>query len=272
MVRRLSSSCVSIGVLLVVTTTVTAWNAAGHRLIAMLAYDQMTEDARVEVVRLLRKHPRFEEDFQGEMPQAVRNAASDVQDRWIFSQAAVWPDIARSHPEYHHGTWHYINEPVFLTDSDRSALEDSVKVDDIQSQLKTIREDAVRQLKDRQELFVDGENIIRLGQRNFSVNVQTLDLTTVTRDKHIELHLTGTNFYQPLVDPQLEQARDLWSQEVVSENPQVYRGEYLAFQLLQQILSGQLEHSAAKILKHALHQLRDRKVELARPPRQSITR
>ena len=35
-------------------------------------------------------------------------------------------------------------------------LDDIVKVDDIQSRLKTIREDAVRQLKDRHELFVDG--------------------------------------------------------------------------------------------------------------------
>jgi len=128
-------------------------------------------------------------------------------------------------------------------------LEDSVKVDDIQSRLKTVREDTIRQLKDRQELFVGGENVIQFGQRKFSVNVQTLDLTTVTRDQQIDLHLTGTNFYQPLIDPQLEQSRDLWSQEVVSENRQVYRGEYLAFQLFQEILGGQTENSAAQVLK-----------------------
>jgi len=126
-------------------------------------------------------------------------------------------------------------------------LEDSVKVDDIQSRLKTVREDAVRQLKDRQELFVGGENVIQFGQRKFSVNVQTLDLTTVARDQQIDLHLTGTNFYQPLVDPLLEQAQDLWSQEVVSENRQVYRGEYLAFQILQQIQGGEIEESAVNI-------------------------
>ena len=127
-------------------------------------------------------------------------------------------------------------------------LEDSVKVDDIQSRLKTVREDAVRQLKDRQELFVDGQQIIQLGERKFSVNVQTLDLTTVTRDQEIDLHLTGTNFYQPLVDPLLQEASDLWTQEVVSENEQVYRAEYLAFQLLEQILAEQTELSAGDIL------------------------
>src|SRR5690606_25497573 len=60
-------------------------------------------------------------------------------------------------------------------------LEDSVKVDDIESRLKTIKEDSVRQLKDRQELYVDGQNLIQFGRHRFSVNVQSLDLTTVVR-------------------------------------------------------------------------------------------
>ena len=86
-------------------------------------------------------------------------------------------------------------------------------------------------------------------QRRFSVNVQTLDLTTVTRDQQIDLHLTGTNFYQPQVEPQLEQAVDLWSQEVVSENRQIYRGEYLAFQIHQQIHAGKTKATSATVLK-----------------------
>ena len=61
-------------------------------------------------------------------------------------------------------------------------LDDSVKVDDIQSRMKTVREDAVRQLKDRQDLYVDGENVIKFGNHNFSVNIQSLDLTSVLRD------------------------------------------------------------------------------------------
>ena len=35
-------------------------------------------------------------------------------------------------------------------------LDESVKVDDVQSRLKTTREDAVRQLRDKNELYVDG--------------------------------------------------------------------------------------------------------------------
>jgi hypothetical protein len=111
-------------------------------------------------------------------------------------------------------------------------LGDTVKADDIQSRLKTLREDAVRQLKDRQELFVDGAMIIRFGKHRFSVNAQALDLTTVLRDGQMCLHLTGTNFFEPIEDAELLAARDVWQQEVVSENREVYRGEYLAFQLL----------------------------------------
>lgn len=111
-------------------------------------------------------------------------------------------------------------------------LEDSVKVDDIQSRLKTIHEDAVRQLKDRQELFVDGAMIIKLGKHRFSVNAQQLDLTTILRDGEMCLHLTGTKFFEPIEDEELLATRDVWDQEVVSENRDVYRAEYLAYQLL----------------------------------------
>ncbi len=61
-------------------------------------------------------------------------------------------------------------------------LDDAVRVEDLQSRLKTIREDATRQLKDRQDLYEDGGDIIRLGNQRFAVNTQPLDLTTVLRD------------------------------------------------------------------------------------------
>jgi hypothetical protein len=120
-------------------------------------------------------------------------------------------------------------------------LEDTVKVDEIQSRLKTIREDAVRQLKDRQDLFVDGNHVIKLGTHRFSVNVHPLDLTTVTRDRTICLHLTGTNFFEPLEDPELAAAEDLWEQEVVSESRTVARAQYLAYVLFQSIIEGRDE-------------------------------
>ena len=115
------------------------------------------------------------------------------------------------------------------------AMGDSVKVDDVQSRLKTIGEDAVRQLKDRNELFAEGENVIRFGAHKFSVNTFELALTTVMRDNTMYFHLAGTNYFDAIKDEAFLATRDLWSQEVVSENTRVYRAEYLAYILLQSV-------------------------------------
>ena len=114
-------------------------------------------------------------------------------------------------------------------------LEDTVKVDDIQSQLKTIREDSVRQLKDRQELFEGGKNVIRLGKHRFSVNTQELDLTTVRKDGQMCFHLAGTNFLEPILDEAFLDTEEVWTQSAISENEIVYRAEYLAYKMLQHL-------------------------------------
>ncbi|MDB4589526.1 DNA repair ATPase [Verrucomicrobiales bacterium] len=113
-------------------------------------------------------------------------------------------------------------------------LGDSVKADAIQAKLKSQREDAVRQLKDRKELFVDGKAIIQLGKHRFSVNQQTLELTVVPRDEAMCFHLTGTNFFEPIKDPVFLETQPAWSQEVLSESSEVYRGEYLAYRYFQE--------------------------------------
>src|SRR5690606_7636666 len=47
---------------------------------------------------------------------------------------------------------------------------DSVKADDIEARLKGVRDQAVRSLRDRSDLFEDGGQVIRLGPRHrFSV-------------------------------------------------------------------------------------------------------
>ncbi|MEM9348446.1 MAG: DNA repair ATPase [Planctomycetota bacterium] len=112
-------------------------------------------------------------------------------------------------------------------------LEDTVKVDDIQSRLKSIREDAVRQLKDRNELQ-EGGNVIRFGKHRFSINTQNIDLTTVMRDGQMQLHLAGTRFFEPITDEAFNATRPVWEREVVSESDEVYRAEFLAYLIYQQ--------------------------------------
>jgi len=114
-------------------------------------------------------------------------------------------------------------------------LGDTVKADDLQSRLKTTREEAVRQLKDRQDLFVAGQDLIQFGRHRFTVNTQELELTLAPRDGEMCFHLAGTNYFERVSDPEFLATRAAWGQEVVSENAAVYRGEYLAWLLFCQL-------------------------------------
>lgn len=113
------------------------------------------------------------------------------------------------------------------------ALGESVKVDDLQSRLKTLREDAVGQLRDKNELFVDGQNIIQFGKYKFTVNVQPLELTTVKKQNEMFFHLSGTHLFEAIDNQKFAATRSVWDQSLVSENGDVYRAEYLCRQILE---------------------------------------
>ncbi|UKB83890.1 DNA repair ATPase [Chryseobacterium sp. MEBOG06] len=108
-------------------------------------------------------------------------------------------------------------------------LEDSAKSEEIQTLLKTSQQEAVRKLKDKKEIYIDGENIIALGDYKFAVNQQKLDLTLVLRNAQYYYHLTGTSFYEPLNFNTADEFKEVWNQEFVSENIKVKRFEYLAW-------------------------------------------
>lgn len=121
-------------------------------------------------------------------------------------------------------------------------LKDSVKAEDIETRLKNARDQAVRSLRDKHELFEEGGNVIRLGPRHrFSVNIQDLDLTLMPRGDQLYLHLTGTDFLEPLEHPELQALRPYWQISLESESPQLYRAEYLAGEVLAAADSGKEE-------------------------------
>ncbi|MCG8420597.1 MAG: DNA repair ATPase [Proteobacteria bacterium] len=111
-------------------------------------------------------------------------------------------------------------------------LGDTVKADELEAQLKSARQNALRALRDRLDLFEDSGNLIKLGKHRFSVNTQPLDLTMVERDGDMMFHLGGTDFYEPVDDPEFAETRAFWSQDLVSETAEVYRAEYLAASIL----------------------------------------
>ncbi len=113
-------------------------------------------------------------------------------------------------------------------------LDNAVKADDIAGRFKAIQEQALRSLRDKTDIYEAGGNVIKLGPRHkFSVNTQELDLTIIPRDAVLNLHITGTEYFEPLDSPELLDSRQYWEMALESESPQVYRAEYLAYLILQ---------------------------------------
>lgn len=113
-------------------------------------------------------------------------------------------------------------------------LDSNVKADDLESRAKAIKDQALRSLRDKSDLYEGGGSVIKLGPRHkFSVNTQDLDLTIIPRGNVLNLHLTGTDFYEQIEDEALTRLQPYWEVTLESESDVVYRAEYLAASLLQ---------------------------------------
>ena len=112
-------------------------------------------------------------------------------------------------------------------------LHDSMRADDVDARIKSARDQALRSLRDKTDLFENDGNVIRLGAKHrFSVNAQELDLTLLPRNDKLYIHLTGTEFFEPIQNPELDALKEYWLNAIESETPDLYRGEYLAAQIL----------------------------------------
>jgi hypothetical protein len=140
-------------------------------------------------------------------------------------------------------------------------LGDSVRADELDSKLISAKQNALRALRDKTDLLENGGNVIRFGSHRFSVNTRPLELSIVPRDGVLNVHLTGTDFFEPISSPSLEASRPLWEQDLVSETKDVYRGEFLAVSLLLEAEAGKAGRSLPD-LEHALRE--ERLAELVR--------
>jgi Tfp pilus assembly protein PilZ len=127
------------------------------------------------------------------------------------------------------------------------ALGDSVRADELDSKLKSAKQNALRALRDKTDLLEDDGNVIRFGPHRFSVNTRPLELAIVPREGVLNVHLTGTDFFEPISNPLLDAARELWEQELVSETREVYRAEYLAVSLLLEAEAGAKGRGVAEL-------------------------
>ena len=145
------------------------------------------------------------------------------------------------------------------------SLDDHVKADDVESKLKSVKEQAIRSLRDKKDIFEDGGQAIKLGKHRFSVNSQPLDLTILPKDDALVMHLTGTDFYQAIADQRLNDYQAFWQQVLSSENNSVYRAEYLAYSVFQDALSNPAGLSLKELKELSETQLQEHIKDFASP-------
>jgi len=88
-----------------------AWDEAGHKITAYIAWQQMTPDVRDKVVKVLRDAPEDAQLSTFYMPYGSRS--EDARKREFFMLAATWADIIKDkdfptrYDKYSHSNWHY---------------------------------------------------------------------------------------------------------------------------------------------------------------------
>ncbi|MBH9576952.1 DNA repair ATPase [Inhella proteolytica] len=128
----------------------------------------------------------------------------------------------------------------------------AVAADELDTRLKTARDNALRVVRDQKDLASDGGKALKLGRHAFSVNHQALELTLVPRNEALSFHLTGTDYFAPVQDERLNALAPYWQQALVSETAELSRAEYLAGCVLQAALAGEEGDALPELLGHAL--------------------
>lgn len=102
-----------------VHTPASAWNAAGHRLTAVIAWQQLSPAAQSAISEALSRHPDYERWIE-------KSRSTDGVE--IFAEASTWPDDIRHDPRFYdddrepatpsllglsdtarHKRWHYVD-------------------------------------------------------------------------------------------------------------------------------------------------------------------
>jgi S1/P1 Nuclease len=93
-----------LGLLLLLAGPAAAWDSFGHRVIARLAWDQLTPATRQQVLALL-AHAPTESGLRTLRPRFGRDP-----DRSWFELASLWPDLVKGDARWDRSSWHYVNQ------------------------------------------------------------------------------------------------------------------------------------------------------------------
>jgi hypothetical protein len=107
--------------LLAAAPSLFAWNGTGHRVVAHIAWQNLTPEAKARIGALLRQHPAYDSVLLP--PQLAASLPPEARDELAFEIAATWPDLVRAPNtpgnRYNHPAWHYVDFPYVLGDIPR---------------------------------------------------------------------------------------------------------------------------------------------------------
>src|SRR5262245_22749627 len=106
MVRKSFAMLASVCLVLCPVATAFAWNATGHRAVAVIAFRELDDATKKRVVGLLKDHPAA-----GTLWATHDNNGADP-DLNLFMNAAIFPDDARKagpFHKFHRSRAHFVN-------------------------------------------------------------------------------------------------------------------------------------------------------------------
>ncbi|MEU6357722.1 DNA repair ATPase, partial [Streptomyces sp. NPDC047072] len=173
--------------------------------------------------------------------QTLADARARRAERLADSAARVLRTVARragSLPDADALATYFTSDPmpakVRRVADELRELGDQVRAEELDGRLKAARQEALRALRDRTDLYADDGRTLRLGAHRFAVNTQPLDLTLVPHGDGLAFAVTGTDYRVPVTDPDFTATRPYWERPLPSESPAVYRAEHLAARLLEE--------------------------------------
>jgi hypothetical protein len=96
---------ITVVIVLITPTPSFAWNYAGHRVVASIAYRQLDDQTKQKIAEVLRRHPAYADLWA----KRSTNGPDEIVN--LFWNASVFPDDARSEPwrRYGRSQAHYVN-------------------------------------------------------------------------------------------------------------------------------------------------------------------
>jgi hypothetical protein len=100
-------------ILLTLSLPAYPWDAAGHKVVAYIAWQQMTPDTRDRVIKILRDAPEDSQLSTFFMPYGSQSVGA--RQREFFMIAATWADMIKDrdlavrNKKYNNSNWHYFD-------------------------------------------------------------------------------------------------------------------------------------------------------------------